>query len=138
MKRYLVLDIGGSSIKYSIMTEKAEFLEKGNVTTPKEKLEEFVETIGCLYDKYKEEISGIAISMPGIIDSEKGYAYTGGSLLYNNNKEIVKILKKRCPVNITIENDGKCAALAEVWKGTLKDCNDGIVIVLGTVLVEVL
>lgn len=132
MKRYLVLDIGGSSIKYSIMTENAEFLEKGNVTTPKEKLEEFVETIGCLYDKYKEEISGIAISMPGIIDSEKGYAYTGGSLLYNNNKEIVKILQKRYPVNITIENDGKCAALAEVWKGTLKDCNDGIVIVLGT------
>lgn len=33
---------------------------------------------------------------------------------------------------MTIENDGKCAALAEVWKGCLSDVNDAIVIVLGS------
>ena len=29
--KYLVLDIGGSSIKYALMTECVEFLEKGKV-----------------------------------------------------------------------------------------------------------
>lgn len=130
--KYLVLDVGGSSIKYAIMTEEVEFLEKGKVPTPLDSIDNFIEAIGGIYDKYKDEIEGIAMSMPGVIDSERGYTITGGALTYNEGKEIVKILKERCPTNITIENDGKCAALAEVWKGSLKDCNDGVVIVLGT------
>lgn len=130
--KYLVLDIGGSAIKYALMTDKLEFIEKGNKPTPRDNIENFVETIGGIYDEYKNVIEGIAISMPGVLDSEKGYAYTGGSLDYNNGKEIVRILQERCPTEITIENDGKCAALAEVWKGSLKEYNDGIVIVLGT------
>ncbi|BCZ48737.1 sugar kinase [Clostridium gelidum] len=130
--KYLVLDIGGSSIKYAIMTDEAEFVEKGKVPTPLDNIENFIKTIGKLYDLYKDKIRGIAISMPGILDSKNGYAYSGGALLYNNDKEIVKLLRERCDTNITIENDGKCAALAEVWKGSLKECSDGIVIVLGT------
>lgn len=130
--KYLVLDIGGSAIKYALMTEKLEFIEKGNKVTPSDNIEHFIETVGEIYDKYKDYIEGIAISMPGVLDSEKGYTYTGGSLTYNDGKEIVKILQQRCPTKITIENDGKCAALAEAWKGSLKNCDDGVVIVLGT------
>jgi Transcriptional regulator/sugar kinase len=130
--KYLVLDIGGSAIKYALMTKELEFIEKGKVPTPMDCIESFVETVGGIYDKYKDNIEGIAISMPGVLDSERGYAYSGGSLNYNCDKEIVKILKGRCPAKITIENDGKCAALAEVWKGSLKEYNDGVVIVLGT------
>ena len=130
--KYLVLDVGGSAIKYALMTHEGEFLEKNKVKTPLDSIESFVETIGKIYDNYKTQIEGIAISMPGLIDAERGYAYTGGFLTYNSDKEIVKILQKRCPVKITIENDGKCAALAEIWKGSLKGCRYGVVIVLGT------
>ena len=70
--------------------------------------------------------------MPGIIDPKKGYTYTGGFLTYNCDKEIVKILEKRCPTRITIENDARCAALAELWKGSLKGCKHAAVIVFGT------
>lgn len=130
--KYLVLDIGGSAIKYALMTEELEFIEKGKVPTPMDCIENFVEAVGGIYDKYKQDIEGMAISMPGVLDSERGYAYSGGALIYNCDKEIVKILEERCPTKITIENDGKCAALAEVWKGSLKDYNDGVVVVLGT------
>lgn len=130
--KYLVLDIGGSSIKYALMTECVEFLEKGKVATPQDSIESFVNVIGDLYDKYKDKIEGIAISMPGLIDSKNGYARTGGWLRYNDDKYIVKILQERCPTKITIQNDAKSAALAEVWKGSLKEYNDGIVVVLGT------
>lgn len=129
---YLVFDVGGSAIKYALMNEKAEIYEKGQVSTPEDTIEHFVETIGSIFDSYKEKIEGIAISMPGRIDSDKGYAYTGGALLYNYDQPIVQILQKRCPVPIAIENDGKAAALAEVWMGNLSDCNDGIVVVLGS------
>ena len=40
--KYLVLDIGGSSIKYALMTECVEFLEKGKVATPQDSIESFV------------------------------------------------------------------------------------------------
>ena len=130
--KYLVLDIGGSSIKYALMTECVEFLEKGKVATPQDSIESFVNVIGDLYDKYKDKIEGIAISMPGLIDSKNGYARTGGWLRYNDDKYIVKILQERCPTKIKIQNDAKSAALAEVWKGSLKEYNDGIVVVLGT------
>ncbi|OOM77494.1 ROK family protein [Clostridium sp. BL-8] len=130
--KYLVLDIGGSAIKYALITKELEFIEKGKAPTPLDSIESFIEVVGGIYDNYKNEIEGMAISMPGVLDSEKGYAYSGGFLTYNSGKEIVKILQERCPTKITIENDGKCAALAEVWKGSLKDSNDGVVIVLGT------
>ena len=132
--KYLVLDIGGSAIKYALMTHKLDFIEKGKELTPLDNIQNFIKIIGKIYDKYKNKIAGIAISMPGILDIEKGYAYTGGALEYNSRKKIVKILQKRCPTKITIENDGKCAALAEVWKGNLKSCNNAIVIVLGTAI----
>ena len=126
--KYLALDIGGSAIKYALMTNEGAFVEKNKVKTPLDCIESFVEVIGKIYDNYKNQIKGIAISMPGLIDAERGYAYTGGFLTYNSDKEIVKILQKRCPVKITIENDGKCAALAEVWQGSLKGCKYGAVI----------
>lgn len=130
--KYLVFDVGGSAIKYSIMTEEAEFIITGKLKTPTDSFDAFRETIGSIYDEYKDDIQGIAMSMPGIIDSDNGYAYTGGFLRYNDKREIVKELQERCHCNIVIENDGKAAALAEVWKGSLKENNDGIVIILGT------
>lgn len=38
---YLVLDVGGSAIKYALMNDELEFLEKGQVPTPKTSLEDF-------------------------------------------------------------------------------------------------
>lgn len=129
---FLVFDVGGTAIKYAVMNEKAEIIEKGSTPTPVDSIENFIEVIGEIYDGYKDIISGIAMSMPGRIDSDRGYLFTGGSLDYNTEKDIVSILQKRCPVQITIENDGKCAALAEAWLGSLKECDDGIVVILGT------
>lgn len=129
---FLVLDVGGSSIKYAVMNESAEFIEKGSTPTPMDNIEHFIETVGAIFDKYKERIKGMAMSMPGRIDSDRSYLYTGGSLEYNADKDIVSILQKRCKVPITVENDGKCAALAEAWLGSLKNCDDGIVVILGT------
>ena len=33
--KYLVLDVGGTAIKYALMTEKLEFLEKGKAVLKK-------------------------------------------------------------------------------------------------------
>lgn len=132
MKTYLTLDIGGSAIKYALIQEDLTITEKSSVPTPMDTLENLIETIGRIFDLYSSKISGMAISMPGIIDPEKGYQFTGGALKYISNLDTVNILKKRCPTNITIGNDAKCAANAEIGFGNLQDIQDGAVVILGT------
>lgn len=133
MKKYLTLDVGGSAIKYALIQEDLYIIEKSSVPTPMDTLENFIETIGKIYDRYVENgIEGMALSMPGIIDPDRGYSYTGGALRYIDKLETVKVLKERCPINITIGNDAKCAANAELGFGNLQDIQDGAVVILGT------
>ena len=73
MKNYLTLDVGGSAIKYALIQEDLSIIEKSSVPTPMDNLENFIETIGQIYDQFQNQIEGIAISMPGIIDPERGY-----------------------------------------------------------------
>lgn len=132
MKKYLVIDVGGTAIKYALMDEATNILDKGDLPTPHESLEAFIETIGTLYDQYQTHISGIAFSAPGRIDANTGYMYTGGAIRYIHETPMAELLTERCPIKISLENDGKCAALAELWKGSLKDVDHGVVLTIGT------
>ena len=129
----LVVDIGGTWIKYACMTENMDILNRGKVKTPQSGREELIETIGKIYDQMPEA-EGIAISMPGIIDSENGYCFMGGALRYNDDFYLRQSLYERCPVRIVMENDAKCAAMAEAAVGSLKDVEDGFVLIFGTMI----
>ena len=130
--KYLVLDVGGSAIKYALMDKQAVVLEKGQVATPLDSFGAFSSEIIRLYKHYQDQITGIAFSLPGVIDSEQGHSITGGALTYNDKRNFVTDIQQHCPVPVTIENDAKCAALAEAWKGSLVGCKNGVVVVLGT------
>ena len=42
------------------------------------------------------------------------------------------LLEQQLGVPVTIANDGKCAAAAEAWTGSLAGVDNGLVLVLGT------
>lgn len=127
--KILSMDIGGSSIKYAIFDEERNKLDGGKIKTPLDKIESLYDTIDQIVC---EDLDGIAISMPGVIDSKNGIALTGGALLYIDHEPIVSKLSEKYHVQVWIGNDAKCAALAEVGYGALKDIDDGFVILLGT------
>lgn len=129
---YLAIDVGGTFIKYAVITEECQILEKDRAPSVAEPLEDFIAALVHIYQKYKGRVEGIALSMAGIIDSETGFMYTGGNITCITNINIVEMLQQRCGVRVTVENDAKCAALAEVWKGALMDVNDAVVVVCGT------
>lgn len=131
--KILVADIGGTCIKYAYMQEDMTILSRGETRTPKKGRGELIEAIGKLYDEM-EGVEGIAISMPGIIDSENGYCVMGGALRYNDDFYLRRSLYERCPVRIYMENDAKCAAMAEAAAGSLRDVEDGFVLVFGTMI----
>lgn len=133
MKKYLVFDWGGTFLKYAEMNENAEILSRGKVETPQRNItkEAFYEEI----DKIIKEcggIEGIAISSTGVMDSAKGIVQTIGAMPYLDGCHLCEEMQERYGFPVSIENDGKCAALAELWKGNLSDVSDGAVVVIGT------
>lgn len=131
--RVLVLDIGGTFTKYACMDEAMRFLERGRISTPQDSRESLIEALGRIYDSLLP-LDGIAIAMPGIIDTERGYCSMGGALAYNTGFYLRQQLHRRCPVNICMENDAKCAAMAEAAAGSLQDVDDGFVLIFGTMI----
>lgn len=129
---FLVIDIGGTFTKYAVMDENGTFLEKGKVQTSKKSQDAFVEMLVDLYESCTWEISGIGISSAGMIDSEKGFFYNAGSIFCVKDLCLGKVLEERCHVPVTVENDAKCAAMAELWKGSLKGCKNAALFILGT------
>ncbi|MFV0254546.1 MAG: ROK family protein [Erysipelotrichaceae bacterium] len=128
----LVIDVGASAIKYALMDNEANIYQKGQKPTPKDTLDNFLAVIKSLYQQFQFEIDGIAFSVPGTIDSNLGQIYAPGGLGYNENINLADKIGEFTNLPVSLENDGKSAALAELWKGNLKDCQDGIVIVVGS------
>ena len=135
---YMVFDVGATTIKYAWMTGDGEIVEKGNIPTPNkigDKMDDFLDAIGGVYNDYKEkgDVEGIAIGLPGQVDVEQGIVYSGGGIRYMDQVYLRDLVSSRCDgIRVSVENDAKCAALAEVWLGNAKDVDDACVLVFGT------
>ncbi|WP_195428927.1 ROK family protein [Clostridium sp. D46t1_190503_E9] len=134
MNNYIVFDIGGSSVKYAIMTEEGEFLSKGSYKSAKNDFELFKESMINVINKAKEEndIIGVAVSAPGGVDSESGLIGGASALPCIHGPNFKKVFGEELGLTLEIENDANCAALGEVWKGAAKDNNDVLFVVCGT------
>jgi len=135
---YLVYDIGGSAVKHAVMTADGEIIKKGNFPTimdPDYGIDNFIDDLAKVYNELKSEFTfkGIALSMPGQVDVEKGIVYIGGSIRYLHEARLAERLSALCDgIRVSMENDGKCAALAEVWKGNAVDADNACVVICGT------
>ena len=130
--KLMVFDVGGTEIKYCVMDESLVREEAGSVPTPMSSREEFFDLLCSLYEPHRGEVEGIAMCLPGFIDSENGRCLGGGALRYNHGKEVAGPLSERTGVPVHIANDGKCAALAELRDGALRGCRNASVYIIGT------
>ena len=133
MRKILSIDVGGTFIKYAVMTgtRKFKIVAKDKIPTPKENRAVFMESLAALYNAHADT-EGIALSMPGIIDADAGICILSNAFEFCNGHNVAEELKTMCGVPVTVENDANCAALAEVKSGSLVDVNDAIVLVFGT------
>ena len=133
MKQYLLIDIGGTFIKYSLADEHAKKISGGKVPTPLTNMDDLLAVIEGFAAPLQGQFVGCAISMPGRIDTRSGIAHTGGMLsAFMWEQPFAAQVEARLGVPVTIANDGKCAAAAEAWTGALAGTDTGLVLVLGT------
>ncbi|PTQ82414.1 putative NBD/HSP70 family sugar kinase [Trichococcus patagoniensis] len=133
VSNYLCIDVGGTFIKYAYADHFGKISYKNKETTPID-LEGFLDVIRSIVIKNAENIDGIAICCPGKVDRKKGTIFHGGSLQYLDELPLKDILEDEFHLPVGVINDGKAAALSELWLGNLKGCDNGVAIVLGTAI----
>ena len=129
--RYLSFDVGGTNIKYSLIDTNGNILKSDKYTTITNR-EEFLNKIEDIVKENSEKIEGLAFSMPGVIDVDKGHMITGGALYELYDYNFKEELEKRIKIPVEIENDVNCVALAEKWLGNAKENKNFICLTIGT------
>lgn len=130
---YIVFDIGGTSIKYSIMNKDGEFIESDSVKTPLQgecKTQEILVDVINAY-KINYDIKGVAMSVPGGIDDD-GYIHFMGQVKDLQGMYLNKYIKEYTGLNCIYDNDVNCVAMAEKYKGNAVDNKNFVCITIGT------
>ena len=133
------IDLGGSHIAIGLVDDNLEIIEKRTYymnDREAEKLEDYIvksikegiKEITKSADIKLDEIEQIGIAVPG---NPKGGCIKNVVNLQIEEFNIVEQLGiKNIPVKL--ENDGKCAALAEKYNGSLKEYKDCVFLCIGT------
>jgi len=136
---YICIDIGGTSIKYGVLSEKGEIFIDGTVSTKVTEKENFIlsdvkKLIRNILDEYRNyEIKGICVSTAGVVNPEKGeIAYAGPTIPKYTGTKIKEELEKEFSISCEVENDVNCAGLGEYWKGAGKGSNSMVCLTIGT------
>lgn len=139
MMYYICIDIGGTSIKYGVLSEKGEIFIDGTISTKVTEKENFIlsdvkKLIKNILDEYRNyEIKGICISTAGVVNPEKGeIAYAGPTIPKYTGTKIKEELEKEFSIPCEVENDVNCAGLGEYWKGAGKGSNSMVCLTIGT------
>ncbi|AGF59012.1 glucokinase [Clostridium saccharoperbutylacetonicum] len=133
MKNFMVFDIGGSSVKWSVINTNGEFVESNKFNVPENKSEFFNELSKITNEMKKVHyVKGIAISAPGAVDSETGIIGGVSAIPYIHGPNFKEILRGTTGLETELENDANCAALGECWLGAGKNNNDLAFVVCGS------
>ena len=131
----LAIDIGGTMIKYGLVSSDGEILSTDKIETEAEKgLENILNKIDNIFKRYKENNPvGIAVSGTGQINGMIGKVIGGNPIIPNwIGANLVKILEEKYNLPAILENDVNCVALGEKWIGAGKNLSTFICLTIGT------
>ena len=131
----LAIDIGGTMIKYGLVSSDGEILSTDKIETEAEKgLENILNKIDNIFKRYKKNNPvGIAVSGTGQINGMIGKVIGGNPIIPNwIGTNLVKILEEKYNLPAVLENDVNCVALGEKWIGAGKDLSNFICLTIGT------
>lgn len=120
MKNILAIDIGGTAIKYGLVSETFDILEFNEIPTEaylggEHLMNKILEIVGT----YIDNISCVGISTAGQVNSKEGkIIFANESIPRYTGTEIKKIINKKYDIPVSVENDVNSAATAEAKFGS--------------------
>ena len=135
-KNYLCFDLGGTFIKYGVVSSdgKLHYHDKmptGVISSVEYVIEKFLNIYKQLSSKYS--LSAIGISSHGVVDVSEGVIACGSSYVDAIvGQPLAKVLSQYTKLDVVMENDVNAAALGELWQGGLRQCTDALFLAFGT------
>ncbi|QBO36481.1 ROK family protein [Periweissella cryptocerci] len=113
----LLMDIGGSSVKYGVwnqnqLTATASFVTPATWSAMKSAMVQVQTELAQQFT-----FTGVAISAPGNVKYAEGYIGGLSAIPYLHNFPILKEWEDLFNLPVTMENDANCAGFAEIWQG---------------------
>ncbi|SCI02873.1 ROK family protein [Romboutsia sp. 1001713B170207_170306_H8] len=137
MKKYICIDVGGTSIKYGLLNEDLNFVTTDEMNTEAQKggqniLNKIIEIVNK-YNSFYDDIDGVCISTAGMVDCEKGEIIYASPIIPNyTGMKIKETIENKFNIKCEVENDVNCAALAEHFAGGAKGSKISVCLTIGT------
>lgn len=139
-KKLLGIDLGGTTVKFAILTETGEIQQKWSIETNilddgSHIVPDIIDSVNhhlALYNMTPEQFVGIGMGTPGSVDSEAGTVIGAYNLNWTTLQEVKKAIEKGTKIKFNLDNDANVAALGERWKGAGDNEPDVIFMTLGT------
>lgn len=130
MKTYLSMDVGSCKVKYAIINEKLDVIESGSAYSILDDKEKLFTIFADIAKKYQGQVEGMTLSIPGVIDMQTGFAYSGGVFTWVDHVPYAQEVSKAVGMPVAVCNDAKAAAFAEIGYGSLKKTQNGVLLML--------
>ena len=139
-KYYVGIDLGGTFIKGGIVDETGDIVYSDKVPTESEKggdrvamnIAVLADTLMKAMNLKKEDVIGLGMGVPGMIDSKAGNVIFSGNLKWKDFHIAEKVSTLMGGMKVKIANDANVAALGEAKFGAAKGCDNMVMITLGT------
>lgn len=133
----LVFDIGGTAIKYGLVSEDFEILESKEMPTAKAgedaNAKTVLENLSGVMVEYQGKYDAIGISTAGQVDFERGYIVYGTDNIPGfSDTDMRGIFESRFGVPVAVDNDVNCAGLGEAHFGAGRGSDYFICLTYGT------
>ena len=133
------VDIGGTTVKIGLFSEKEELLDKWEIVTRKDEggsliLSDIAQSLSDKMEEKgitKDDIVGIGLGVPGPITADGTVlkCVNLGWGVFNVANEVSSLTGIE---NVKVGNDANVAALGEMWKGGGKGHKNMVMMTLGT------
>jgi len=129
---YIAIDLGGTKTLIAAYTDEGQIIRSEKHPTEKV-FHKFLEKLPETIDKVAngEQIDGIAIAAPGLINYDNNEVKTFGHLDWKN-VDIVTPLQEHYGQNVHIDNDGNMGALGEANMGAGAGYEKALYVTLST------
>lgn len=130
---YIGIDIGGSHIRTGLLDEEFNILEYNDIyinkETPLDDIKDsLIESINKIIN---QDVKYIGIGFPGTCDIKNKVILKASNINYLQF-DIVRIIEDKFNLPVYIDNDANCATIAELYKGSLKNVENGVLLTIGT------
>ncbi|MDE7503916.1 ROK family glucokinase, partial [Streptococcus agalactiae] len=138
--KLLGIDLGGTTIKFGILTLEGEVQEKWAIETNtlengRHIVSDIVESLKhrlSLYGLTKDDFLGIGMGSPGAVDRTSKTVTGAFNLNWADTQEVGSVIEKEVGIPFFIDNDANVAALGERWVGAGANNPDVVFVTLGT------